>query len=135
VEATGLRFGGTRVQAELLASAAAVHPPYAEQLRGEHANVLKLAEAAMTQTLSGNPGAAVRELIEQGQKTLSGKLIETAFLVMNRYRDQIADADALATSIQQLRERFNTQNVRPVLGERKRQAGGLTLRTGAKKPA
>jgi len=135
VDTTGLRFGGTRAQADLLASAAAIHLPYAEQLRAAHANVLKLAETAMAQTLSGDPGAAVRELLAQGTATLSGKLIETAFLVMNRYRDQIPDVDTLSTSITQLRERYNTQISRPVLGEQKRQAGGLTLRTGGKRPA
>jgi len=134
VDTLGLRFGGTRLQSELLASAATVHPPYAEQIRGASARVLKLAEVAMAQTLAGDPGAAVTELLAQGQQTLSSKLIETAYLVLNRYRAQIAQADTLETQVQMLRERFSSNVSRPALGEQKRQAGGLSLRSDIRTP-
>lgn len=132
VEALGLRFGGTRAQSELLTGSAAVYPPYVDLIRAANAQVLKLAESAMAQTLAGDPAAAVQELMAQGTRTLSGKLIETAYLVLNRYRTQIADADGIESTVQQLRERYNTISTRPVLGEQKRQAGGLTLRTDDK---
>ncbi|OIN90552.1 MAG: response regulator [Comamonadaceae bacterium CG1_02_60_18] len=134
VDTLGLRFGGTRLQSELLANAASVHPPYAEQVRGANARVLKLAEVAMAQTLAGDPGAAVMELLAQGQQTLSSKLIETAYLVLNRYRAQIAQADTLETQVRMLRERFNSNGSRPTLGEQKRQAGGLSLRSDISTP-
>jgi len=135
VDTLGLRFGGTRVQSELLVSAASVYPAYADQIRAVSAQVLKLAEVAMAQTLAGDPGAAVRELITQGERTRSSKLIETALLVLNRYRAQIEQAALLESQVQALRERYNTRLNRPVLGEQKRQAGGLTLRTGSRPPA
>ncbi|MDD5030348.1 MAG: response regulator [Rhodoferax sp.] len=131
VDTLGLRFGGIRLQSELLASAAAVHPPYAEQIRSASARVLKLAEKAMAQTLAGDPGAAVQELLAQGEQALCGKLIETAYLVLNRYRAQITQVNALETQVQMLRDRFNSRVVRPALGEQKRQAGGLSLRSDA----
>lgn len=132
VETLGLRFSGTRALTELLAGASAVFPPYAERIRAASAQVLTLAEAAMSQTLDDNPGAAVQELIHHGQQTLSSKLIETAFLVLNRYPDKIADFAQWMETVNTLRLRYNTQATRPTMGEQKRQAGGLTLRSGGK---
>lgn len=137
VDAIGLRFGGTRALAELLAGAAAVHPPYAERIRMAHAHVLKLAENAMALSMGGDPKAAVTNLVFHGTRTLSGKLIETAYLVLHRYADKISDAHELSETVQELRRRYSTHITRASLGEQKRQAGGLTLRTGKKtdKPA
>jgi hypothetical protein len=58
-------------------------------------------------------------------------LIETAYLVLNRYAAKIPDAQQLSSVIQELRVRFATNSNKPALGEQKRQAGGLTLRTGS----
>ena len=137
VTTLGLRFAGTRALSELLAGAAGSHPPYAELVRSAHAQVLKLAENAMSLSLRGDPQAAVVNLIRHGQETLSGKLIETAYLVLHRYADKIKDVVELNAQVHDLRERYNTQITRAALGEQKRQAGGLTLRTGSKnsKPA
>ncbi len=132
VNALGLRFAGTRALAELLAGAAATHPPYAELIRQAHAQVLKLAESAMSLSLRGDPTAAVQDLLAHGVQTLSGKLIETAFLVLNRYPDKIADAAQWLEKVNVLRTRYNTMATRPTMGEQKRQAGALTLRTGSK---
>ena len=132
VDALGLRFAGTRSLSELMAGAAAVYPAYAERVRAGHAQVLKLAENAMSLCMKGDPKAAVKDLIAQGTKTLSGKLIETAYLVLNRYADKIDAAMELTEQVHELRNRYSTQITRPALGEQKRQAGGLTLRTGSK---
>lgn len=132
VDALGMRFAGTRALAELLAGAAAVHPPYAERIRAAHTQVLKLTENALSLSLKGDPQAAVKELILQGNKTLSGKLIETAYLVLHRYAEKIDEAHTLSTLVHDLRTRYSTHVVRAALGEQKRQAGGLSLRTGGK---
>ncbi len=132
VDALGLRFAGTRALAELLAGAAAVYPAYAERVRSAHAQVLKLAENAMSLSMRGDPQAAVKDLINHGRSTLSGKLIETAYLVLHRYADKIDAVQALTEQVHELRTRYSTQITRPALGEQKRQAGGLTLRTGSK---
>lgn len=58
-------------------------------------------------------------------------MIETAYLVLNRYAAKIPDAQQLSSVIQELRVRFATNSNKPALGEQKRQAGGLTLRTGS----
>ncbi len=135
VDALCMRFAGTRALAELLAGAAAVYPTYAERVRSAHTQVLKLAENAMSLSMKGDPQAAVKDLINHGRSTLSGKLIETAYLVLHRYADKIDAVQALTEQVNELRTRYSTQITRPALGEQKRQAGGLTLRTGSKPAA
>ncbi len=132
IDTLGLRFAGTRALSELLAGASSVHPPYAERIRAAHAQVLKLAENAISLSMKGDPRAAVRDLIKHGNNTLSGKLIETAYLVLHRYAEKMTDAHDLAEQVHKLRSRYGTQITRASLGEQKRQAGGLTLRTDGK---
>ncbi len=131
VDTLGLRFAGTRALCELLAGSASVHPPYAERIRAAHGQILKLAENAISLSMAGDPGAAVKELIFHGNSTLSGKLIETAYLVLHRYSDKIANAHELTDLVHELRTRYSTHISRAALGEQKRQAGGLTLRAGS----
>lgn len=132
VNTLGLRFAGTRALSELLAGAAGIHPPYADIVRRAHSHILKLAETAMSLSMGGDPQAAVLDLIRHGQDTLSGKLIETAYLVMHRYADKIKNTAELTPLVHDLRVRYRTQITRAALGEPKRQAGGLTLRAGSK---
>lgn len=134
VDALALRFCGTRALAELMAGTAAAHPPYAERVRAAHAQVMKAAEAAMSLSMAGKPEAAVLELIRHGQASCSGKLIETAYLVLHRHADRIGALDALTAQVHDLRSRFKTHFSRASLGEQKRAAGGLTLRVGTAKP-
>ena len=131
VETLGMRFCTSRAMSELLAAAAATHEPYAERLRATQTQVLKLTEHAMSLSMGGDPRAAVVNLIAHGSATVNGKLIETAYLVLHRYAEKIEDAQSLTETVLELRNRFNTHSTRPVLGEKKRQAGGLTLRTGS----
>ncbi len=135
IDTLGLRFAGTRALSELLAGSAAVYPAYAERIRAAHAQILKYAENAMSMSMGGDPKAAVKDLILHGSSTLSGKLIETAYLVLHRYASKITDAQELTDRVHDLRSRYSTQITRPALGEQKRQAGGLTLRTGGKPAA
>jgi Flp pilus assembly protein TadD len=132
VEKIGLRFCTSRSLTELLAGAAAIHPPYAERVRASQTQILKLSETAMSLSMAGDPKAAVKNLIFHGNATLNAKLIETAYLVLQRYATKIADAKDLTDMVQDLRKRFNTAITRPAMGETKRQAGGLTLRTGGR---
>ncbi len=132
VDTLGLRFAGTRALSELLAGSAVTYPAYAERIRNAHGQILKLAENAMTLSMGGDPKAAVNNLVFHGSSTLSGKLIETAYLVLHRYADKMTDTHDLAAMVQDLRHRYSTHITRAALGEQKRMAGGLTLRTGGK---
>lgn len=138
VDMLGMRFCTTRSLSELLAGATTIHAPYAERLRIAHTQILKLSEQAMALSMGGDPRAAVESLLQHGRSTLNSKLIETAYLVLHRYADKITEAATLRETIQELRTRFATHSLKASLGEQKRQAGGLTLRTGgtpAKTPA
>lgn len=132
VDALGVRFSTGRSMSELLAGAAAVHPPYVERLRASSAQAFKLAETAMALSLGGDPAAAVRNLLIHGKATLNAKLIETAHLVLQKYGSKIPDAPALEAAVLQWRLENGQSSLRPALGEQDRPAGGLSLRTGRK---
>jgi cytochrome c-type biogenesis protein CcmH/NrfG len=131
VDILGMRFCTNRPMAELLAGAAGVHPPYVERIRNSNALVLKHAENAMALSIDGDPAAAAKTLLIHGKETLNAKLIETAYLVIQKYADKIPDAAQLTEVVQEFRAKYGVTNLRPTLGEQKRQAGGLTLRTDA----
>lgn len=132
VDAMGMRFSTGRSMSELLAGAAGVHPAYAERLRSTSAQVLKLAETAVSLSLNGDPAGAVRNLLNHGIETLNAKLIETAHLVLQKYAGKIPDAAELEAAVQQWRKENGNPSLRPALSEQGRPAGGLSLRTGRK---
>ena len=132
VDCLGLRFCTSRSLTELLAGGCEIHPAYAERIRNCQTQVLKLSENAMALSMKGNPRASVEELLNHGQSTLNAKLIETAYLVMQRYADKIDNPDELTQRVQDLRTRYCVVGAGQGVGEHKRQAGGLTLRTGVK---
>ena len=93
-----------------------------------------MAEAAMALSLSGDPGAAVSQLMLHGRTTLNARLIDNAHQVLLKHAGKIANAAALAADLQELRAKFGTQSAKAAMGEQKRQSGGLVLRTGAAGP-
>lgn len=129
VDSVGLRYCSSKAHTELLATAAALHPPLAERVRDCPHRITQVAEQAMAHTLAGDPAAAVRGLIEQGQRTLNGKLLDNARHLLQRHQDRIAGAHALLAEADKLRARFWTRNVRLPMADGARAAGGITLRT------
>jgi Tfp pilus assembly protein PilF len=134
VDTIGLRFCSNRSQTELLAASAIAHPPFVERMRACQTKVLEMAETAMSLSMSGNPTAAVNNLILHGKATLNARLIDNAHQVLLKHGSKIANAAELSLNLQELRSKFGLQNVKASLGEQKRQAGGLVLRTGAAGP-
>jgi hypothetical protein len=132
VDTLSLRFCTGRAMSELLVGATAIHPPYAERVHAGTAHILKLAENAMTLSLSGDPSGAVKNLLIHGNDTLNAKLIETAYLVLQRYATKIPESRKYDAAVTEWRQRYGTINLRPTLGEQKRAAGGLTLRTDSR---
>jgi CheY-like chemotaxis protein len=130
VDTMGMRYCNNRAMTELLVGTASAYPPYAERIRAASAKILKINEQAMQLSMSGDPKAAVKNLIFHSNATLNGKLIENAFLVLNRYAAKIDDADSMKEIVQDMRTRYAVGSTRPALGGQQRQAGGLTLRTG-----
>ncbi|WP_394790522.1 response regulator [Rhodoferax sp.] len=130
IDTLGMRFCTTRPLSELLAGSAAGFPAYAERIRACHPQIAKITESAMSLSLRGDPKGAVQDLVAHGNATLNAKLIETAYLVLQRYEDKIEGHVGLMQTVQDLRTRFAPANARSVLGDPKRQAGQLMLRTG-----
>ena len=132
VDALAMRFCTSRSLAELLAGACAIHPPYAERVRAGNAQLTKLTEAAVALSLAGDPRAAALDLLQHGQAAFNAKMLETAYLVLQRYSAKISDAADIMAQVQALRARYGSSSNRPGVGDTQRQAGGLTLRTGGK---
>jgi hypothetical protein len=120
---------------ELLAGAAGVHSPYAEHIRTCSAQIIKYTEDALSISMRGNPTSAVKDLLIHGKETLNVKLIETAFLVLQRYAGKVPEVLQLTEVVKELRALAGPASFRPRLGEPRRQAGGLSLRTNAPIPA
>ncbi len=134
VNTIGMRFCSNRSMTELLAASAVAHPPYAERMRTCQATVLEMAETAMALSLSGNPTAAVKNLILHGKETLNARLIDNAHQVLLKHAAKVVEAAALSADLQDLRAKYGLHNAKASLGEQKRQAGGLVLRTGTTRP-
>lgn len=131
IEALGLRFCTSRALSELLAGLASQHAPYAERILATQQTIMNHIEQAMLLNRSGQAQAAVQSLLAHGSQTLNSKLIETAHLVLNRYAGDMPEGAALSEQVNELRQRYSTSSTRSLFGEKKRLAGGLTLRTGS----
>ena len=130
VDTLGLRFCSNRAQTELLAASAASHPPFAERLRACQTTVLEYAETAMALSMSGDPTAAVKNLILHGKNTLNARLIDNAYQVLQKHAAKISGSEALSQTVLGLRATYGIGTAKASLGEQKRGAGGLALRTG-----
>ncbi|WPB55941.1 response regulator [Xylophilus sp. GOD-11R] len=129
VEEIGLRFAGSRSLGELLASAGARHEAYATTLRQSHSRINKLAEAAMSLSLNGDPTGAVKGLIAAARDTLNGKLADIALQMIVRHGEKIRDADELRSQVEMLRTACGVQPRRAAITQdRHRQPGSLSLR-------
>lgn len=126
----GRRHATSKAAAELLAHAAAPCPAHAERIRRTHAEILSLAERAMTLSLGGDPGGAAQELLLHGGETLNAKLIDMAQMVLRRHRSRIAGADVLEETALDLRRCYGRPGSPGQLGQSgaPRQPGGLNLR-------
>lgn len=132
VDTLGKRFCSNRSLTELLAAAASAFPPYAERVRAAQATVLEFAETAMSLNMAGDATSAVRNLLLMGKETLNSRLIDNAYQLLQRNAAKIADAASLQALVQELRATYGIGGGRASLGAKKRQAGGLVLRTGLK---
>ena len=130
IDVMGRRFCSNRSLTELLAASAIVHPPYADRLRVAQTQVLEFAETAMALSLRGDPTSAVKNLILHGRDTLNSRLIDNAYQLLQKHSGKVYSAPELLSTVQQLKANCGPVVNRASLGEQKRQAGGLALRTG-----
>jgi len=131
IETIAMRFCVSKSLSELLAKACGVYPPYAEQVRGAHAKILALAEAAMNHSLNGEPRAAAKALLTHGAKTLNTKLIDMARMVLQRHAEKIADSTELQSQADELYAKLASATMPGFSSGANRQSGGLALRAAA----
>jgi len=96
VERIGMRFCVAKAIGEVLVAAARRSEPALSTIRRCQAQVLNVSERAMDQAMAGDPRTAIVQLIDDGERTLNGKLLELAKSLALKHRDQVPDADALA---------------------------------------
>lgn len=137
VDTLALRFCTSKAMSELMACAASGVQGFADRVRSAHSQILKMTEQAMTLSIKGDPQGTVMKLLEDGERTLNAKLIESAHQVLQRYNVRIADHEALAERTHALRERYRTSAQHSRLGEHTGAVatpGGVSLPAGYKPP-
>lgn len=122
----GLRFCSSKSATEVMVSMAEGHEPSMQHLREAHARVFAVSETAMRHAMRGDARVGVMLLLEQGAHTMNAKLIDMAALVLRRYRDRIADPEALEPRIQALQDRYTRTSSQGLKAARA--AGGVALR-------
>lgn len=130
IRALGMRYANTRGLTELLASACNLHGPYSEVVRECLQHVNKTAEAAMAQSLAGDPAGAVEQLLQQAERTLNSKLLDLSQQVLLRHSARMASPTALQEAIDALRACVGNAPARAMLGQDSddRRPGGVVLR-------
>ncbi|MDR7308280.1 tetratricopeptide repeat protein [Rhodoferax saidenbachensis] len=134
VEALAKRFCSNRSITELLAASALAYPPYQAVIRTAQTQVLEYTEAAMTLSLAGDPTAAVKNLILHGKETMNARLAENAYQLLQKHSGKVKEEAHLQGLVNELRVLCGPVISRASLGEQRRQAGGLALRTGKRVP-
>lgn len=138
VDTLALRFCTSKAMSELMACACAGSQGFADRVRSAHSQILKMTEQAMTLSIKGDPQGTVMKLLEDGERTLNAKLIESAHQVLQRYTVRIAEYTALSERTDALRERYHTTAQHSRLGEHTGAAatpGGVSLPAGYKAPS
>lgn len=138
VDTLALRFCTSKAMSELMACTASGVQGLADRVRSAHSQILKMTEQAMTLSIKGDPQGTVMKLLEDGERTLNAKLIESAHQVLQRYNVRIANHAALNERTDALRERYRTTAQHSRLGEHTGAAaspGGLSLPAGYKPPS
>lgn len=124
----GMRFATSKAMGELLASAASHHSGYAQRVRECETVMVQRIEQALRRANQGEPVLALAELYAMAQDTLNARAVETAWLVLQRYRADIPNAETWQTRVETLRRAYGTVRNRPALGDpRLRPAGGVPL--------
>ncbi len=112
-----LRFCTSKAMSELMACAASGGQGFPDRVRSAHSQILKMTEQAMTLSIKGDPRGTVLKLLEDGERTLNAKLIESAHQVLQRYTVRIPEFTALNERTEALRERYRTTAQHSRLGE------------------
>lgn len=124
-----LRFCTSKASSDMLAITAQATEEHAKLIAQTYQTITDTAEKALTDAKSVSAQEAIRNLLAFGSKTGNAKLLDLSDMMMNRYRSNIPDAEALSEQINALREQYCRHVLHVQLGSTTgRQAGGLNLR-------
>jgi hypothetical protein len=129
VESLAMRFCITRPLTEIMVGASLLHKPLASVIRNAADRIMKTSQDAVSLAMRGDPSSAVKQLMAEGQNTFNGKLIETAYQLLQRYREKIRDSEVILTTLEDLRTRYGTKPGQIKIPDHKRSPGSLQLRT------
>lgn len=124
-----LRFCTSKASSDMLAITAQAAEEHARLIVQTYQTITDTAEKALTHAKSVSAAEAIRSLLASGSQTGNAKLLDLSDMMMNRYRADIPEAEALAEQITALREQYCRHVLHVQLGSTTgRQAGGLNLR-------
>ena len=95
VTRVGMRYCSSRGASETLAGLAGPSPDLEQRLRACHGQVQALAERAVEASMRGDPVAAAERLVEEAERTLNARLVETAAVIARRHVDRHAGLAAV----------------------------------------
>jgi DNA-binding NarL/FixJ family response regulator len=103
------RFCTSKPIAELFMAAAQGHDAVVSAVRHSQARLQALAEGAMEQALQGQPEAAIRQLLEDGQVLGNSRLLDMAATLARKHQVQLGvpQAEALANQAEELSRRHS----------------------------
>ena len=128
IDRLGHRFATSKAMGDLLGNAASAHPPFMEQLQKAQDHMVQLIERSLKAANSGEPQSAFAELLRTAQGTQNARAVESAWLVLQRYGNEIAATNSQRAQLTQLRTDYGTARNKPALGDpRLRPAGGVNL--------
>lgn len=93
----------------MLCLAADSDEAYSALIHGGHHSIRRMAEQAMTHSVSGQPVVAVESLLLGGSQTGNAKLIELAGAVLSRHATNIGACENLSTRVNDLKTLYCTQ--------------------------
>jgi hypothetical protein len=121
-----------KATAEVLAAAAQRSEPALSLIRRSQAEVSKVAEMAMSQSLRGDLHGAVHSLLTEGERTFNAKLLEMAVAIARRHEAALPDAPALiGRATQRLQASCRASTHIAGIQRSGRSPGGLQLRSRA----
>jgi hypothetical protein len=110
------RFAVSRTTCDLLVRAAAPGGGFEQIIRQAYAGICAQAEEAVSRTVAGEPGEAVRKLLAGAEASCNGKLIDLAFHTLERHRDRIEGASLLEHRARLLHSRYRGYGTQVRLG-------------------
>lgn len=131
VRDAGLRFCVSKQVTEMLVKACEPAPAHGELVRAAHAEIGEISRTALSEGLAGDHRRAVEQLLIAVERTRNAKLLDMTDATLERYRERIDHAEALAQRCQELRELCGLNQRSPLAVDADRPPGGLPLGLGA----